>query len=110
MTLAIIVFMGVALALATFLIVTSLRPSRDEERALILAQEREHTARQVAQRAREQRARWEAMFASDLERQREAAAEDPRGTGDGLGSEREPAPAPQRSRRFRRDVPAPFTR
>lgn len=103
--LAFFIFMGVAFALAAFLIVTSLRTSREEERALILAQEREHTARLVAERAREQRARWEAKIAAE---QLAAALEDPRGPHDGLGREHHRAPV-HRTGRFRRDVPAPFT-
>jgi hypothetical protein len=82
MMLAIFIFMGAALTLAAYLIVSSLRTSREEERALILAREREHTARQDAEKARATRARWEAKIAED---QLAAAASDPRGTGDGLG-------------------------
>ena len=101
MMLAILIFMGAALALTAFLVVTSMRSSREEQRALILAQEREHTARLDAQKARETRARWEAKIAED---QLLAAASDPRGTGDGLGR----AVRTRHGGRFRRDVPAPF--
>ena len=101
--LAIFIFMGTALAVAAFLIVSSMRTSREEERELILAREREHTARQDAEKARATRARWEAKIAED---QLAAAESDPRGKGDGLGRETDRHLA---TRRFRRDVPAPFT-
>ena len=102
MMLATFIFLGSALAVAAFLVVSGMRTSREEQRALILAQEREHTARQDAQKARETRARWEARIAED---QLLAAASDPRGTGDGLGRE---ARRTRHGGRFRRDVPAPF--
>ena len=102
MMLAILIFMATALALAAFLIASSARSSREEQRMLILAQEREHTARMLAEQARATRARWEAKIAED---QLAAAASDPRGIGDGMGDE-----TPRtRTGRFRRDVPAPFT-
>ena len=109
MMLAIVIFMGAALALATFLIVSSLHSSREEDRQLLLAQEREHTARLIAERARAQRADWEAKIAHD---QLLAAAGDPRGRGDGLGRDEEGHVVithPRRTGRLRRDVPAPFT-
>ncbi len=99
--LALFIFMAAALALAAFLVVSSLRTSREEERALILAREREHTARLVAQQARETRARWEAKIAED---QLAAATSDPRGKGDGVGRD-----GSRHTGRFRRGVPAPFT-
>ena len=107
MTLAIVIFMGAALAMAGFLILSSLRTSREEQRAIILAQEREHTARQDAQKAREARARWEAKVAQE---QLLAAASDPRGIGDGLGRFERSAPA--RTGRFTREraVPLPSGR
>ena len=105
MTLAIFIFMGAAMALAAFLIVTSTRTTREEERELARAREREDAARRDAESARETRARWEARIAAD---QLEAAAADPRGPGDGLGREDAPV-APRRSRRFRR-VEAPLSR
>ena len=106
--LAIFIFMGTALAVAAFLIVSSMRSSREEERELLLAREREHTARLIADRARAQRASWEAKIAED---QLLAAATDPRGVGDGLGRDEEGrvTTPPRRTGRFRRDVPAPFT-
>ena len=108
MMLAIFIFMGAALAVAAYLVVSSMRTSREEERQLLLAQEREHTARLEAERARALRAKWEARIAED---QLVAAASDPRGPGDGLGRhERDRVTrAPRRPGRFRRDVPAPFT-
>ena len=99
--LAIFIFMGAALTLAAFLIVTSMRTSREEQRELQRAREREEAARLDAVRAREARARWEAKIAED---QLLAAASDPRGMGDGLG----PVRARLHTGRFRRDVPAPF--
>ena len=101
--LAIFIFMGTALALAAFLVISSMRTSRAEERELILAREREHTARQDAEKARATRARWEAKIAED---QLVAAESDPRGPHDGLDREVSRHLA---TRRFRRDVPAPFT-
>ena len=105
--LAIFIFMGAALALAAFLITSSMRSSREEERQLLLAQEREHTARLIAERARAQRAEWEAKIAED---QLLAAQSDPRGVGDGLGRDDEGRVITRTRRpgRFRRDTPAPF--
>ena len=105
--LAIFIFMGAALAVAAFLILTSMRTSREEERALLLAREREHTARLNAEQARALRAKWEAKIAED---QLLAAAADPRGSGDGLGYDEEGRVIVRSRRpgRFRRDVPAPF--
>lgn len=107
MMLAIVIFMGAALTLAAFLIVSSVHTSREEERQLLLAREREHTARLTAERARATRARWEARIAED---QRSAAASDPRGTGDGLGRDADGRVITRTRKpgRFRRDVPAPF--
>ena len=112
MTLAILIFMGGALVLAAFLIVSSDRTTRHEQRELERARAREEAARLDAEAARATRARWEAKIAADSEMQRNAivAGGDPRGLGDGLGAQ--PAPvAPARTRRFRRsDAPAPFSR
>ena len=108
MMLAIFIFMGAALAVAAYLVVSSMRTTREEERQLLLAQEREHTARLNAERARALRAKWEAKIAED---QRLAAAADPRGPGDGLGRDADGRVITRTRRpgRFRRDVPAPFT-
>ena len=105
--LAMVIFMGAALALATFLVISSLRSSREEERELLLAREREHTARLIAERARAQRASWEAKIAED---QVLAAASDARGVGDGLQRDGDGRVIATRRRtgRFSRDVPAPF--
>ncbi len=65
MMLAFSIFMAAAFAVAVYLIVTSMRTTREEERALVLAREREHTARLVAERARAQRAMWEAKIAEE---------------------------------------------
>lgn len=98
--LAIFIFMGAALALTAFLIVTSTRTSREDQRALAAAREREERARLDAERARATRARWEARIAED---QLAAVESDPRGIDDGLAKV-----IPLRTGRFRRDVPAPF--
>ena len=104
MTLAILIFMGAATAVAVFLILATMRTTREEQRELDRAREREEAARLDAEAARATRARWEAKIAED---QLVAAATDPRGVVDGLG--RDPvAPAPA-GRFRRRDVPAPFS-
>ncbi len=104
MTFAILIFMGAAVAVAAFLILSSARMTRDEQGELARAREREEAARRDAEKARENRAHWEARIAADTGAQRDTIVEmrDARGIGDGLGGTAFPAP----SARFRR-VEAP---
>ena len=106
MTLAFLIFMGAALAVAIFLFVASAHTTREDDRELAAARQREESARREAETARRARAHWEAKIAED---QASTIVEfrDPRGLGDGLGIESDPF----RTGRFgRHDVPAPFTR
>lgn len=104
---ALFLFTVVALTLAAFLIFSTMRTARAEQREAELARARAEAAREEAERARQQRFEWEARLAADVEVQREAilAGGDPRGLHDGLELR------PQRTGRFKRvarDVPAPF--
>ena len=106
--LAIFIFMGAAFALAAFLVVTSMRTSREDQRQLALAREREESARLDAERARALRAMWETRIAED---RLLAEATDVRRVAEDLGGDPNGFVVTSRTvpGRFRPDVPAPFT-
>lgn len=105
---AFILFVVGALFLAALLILSGMRTHRSERQDLETARAREEAARNEAERAKLNRLQWEAKLAAETEQQRHSivAAGDPRGLSDGLGRGESGFPA---SKRFARDVPAPFT-
>ena len=100
--LAIFIFMAACLALAAFLVVSSMRTSREEQRELARAREREQAARRDAELARQTRARWEAKIAADTAEIEIHAARLPPADGESSATRRGTG-------RFTRDVPAPFS-